>query len=165
MKQLVWRFHPITNHLTTMTNISSLPMTLEFRAKSLTCHLVQSRASVWSSPLWVLLFSVVKKLPNCPWAHLLLLFSQLWIFSFFFQFLLRLCAPFPPSNSPALTHTHTRNVYFIHLNNSTSVQCFSLPIQGNYWKPSCHLGWLCTNQWHFKIIAKFEKYMLAMSII
>jgi hypothetical protein len=36
---------------------------------------------------------------------LLLLFSQLWIFSFFFQFLFCLYAPFPPSNSPPPKHT------------------------------------------------------------
>lgn len=128
MRQRVWHFHPITNHLTTTTNISSLPMTPEFRAKSLTCHLVQST-------LGPIILSVVKKLPNCPWAHLLLLFSQLWIFfSFFFQFLICLYAPFPPSNSPP-PPAHNGNVYFIHGDNSTSVQCFSLPIEGNYWIP------------------------------
>jgi len=105
MRQLVWHFHPITNHLTTTTNISSLPMTPEFRAKSLTCHLVQST-------LGPIILSVVKKLPNCPWAHLLLLFSQLWIFSFFFQFLFCLYAPFPPSNFPP---KHTMEMCFLFM--------------------------------------------------
>lgn len=133
MRQLVWRFHPIINHLTTTTNISSLPMTPEFRAKSLTCHLVQSHASVCSSPLWVLLFSQLLKSFQTVREHTCCFYSPSCESSpfssnaYYVSMLYSLLQTPPP--------THTINVYFIHLNNSTSFQCFSLPIECNYWIP------------------------------